>query len=195
MFRDKIILKLYSANIYAVEFFSTIFCRLKMIVWGICYGKRVKFVGNTIFFKAPSSSIIIGDDCFFVSTSHANFRGINHKCIIETRIEGARIKIGRGCGLSGVSIVADRFVSIGNNVLVGANCIIGDRDDHGDKYPQCQPKPVIIKDKVWLGMNVVVLKGVTIGENTIIGANSIVTNDIPANCVAAGVPCRIIKTL
>jgi acetyltransferase-like isoleucine patch superfamily enzyme len=39
------------------------------------------------------------------------------------------------------------------------------------------------------------MKGVTIGENTIIGMNSIVTKDIPANCIAAGNPCKIIKEI
>jgi maltose O-acetyltransferase len=46
---------------------------------------------------------------------------------------------------------------------------------------------------VWLGVNVTVLKGVTIGENSIIGANSLVVKSIPANCVAAGNPCRVIR--
>ena len=42
-------------------------------------------------------------------------------------------------------------------------------------------------------MNVVVMKGVTIGDNVIIGANSIVTKDIPANTIAVGSPCKVIK--
>ena len=53
----------------------------------------------------------------------------------------------------------------------------------------------IIKDNVFLGSNVVVKKGVTIGENSVVGMNSVVTKDIPANCVAVGNPCRIIKQL
>ena len=56
-------------------------------------------------------------------------------------------------------------------------------------------RAVHIGDNVWLGINVTVLKGVTIGENTVIGAGSIVTKDIPANVVAAGNPCKVIKHL
>jgi acetyltransferase-like isoleucine patch superfamily enzyme len=44
-------------------------------------------------------------------------------------------------------------------------------------------------------VNAVVLKGVTIGENTVIGANSLVVKDIPANVIAAGNPCKVIKSL
>ena len=47
----------------------------------------------------------------------------------------------------------------------------------------------------WLGAGVVVLPGVTIGDNCVIGAGSVVTRDIPANSFAAGVPCRVIRTL
>jgi acetyltransferase-like isoleucine patch superfamily enzyme len=42
-------------------------------------------------------------------------------------------------------------------------------------------------------MNVTLLKGVIIGKNSIIGANSLVTKDIPANCIAVGSPCKVIK--
>lgn len=55
--------------------------------------------------------------------------------------------------------------------------------------------PIVIKDNVWLGANVVVNPGVTIGENTVIGSGSVVTKDMPANVVAAGNPCRVIREL
>lgn len=47
----------------------------------------------------------------------------------------------------------------------------------------------------FLGANVVVKKGVTIGANSVIGMNSVVTHNIPANCVAVGIPCKVIKQL
>ena len=54
---------------------------------------------------------------------------------------------------------------------------------------------ILIKRNVWLGSNVTVLAGVTIGENTVVGAGSVVTKDLPANVLAAGVPAKVIKTL
>jgi len=55
--------------------------------------------------------------------------------------------------------------------------------------------PIVIGDGVWLGGRAVVCPGVTIGENTVVGAGSVVTRDLPANVVAAGSPCRVIRRL
>ena len=46
---------------------------------------------------------------------------------------------------------------------------------------------------MWLGTGVTILKGITIGKNSIIGAQSLVNKDIPADVIAAGVPCKIIR--
>ncbi len=56
-------------------------------------------------------------------------------------------------------------------------------------------EPVTIGNSVWIGGSVTILPGVTIGDNTTIGAGSVVTKDIPANVVAAGNPCRVIRKL
>lgn len=152
----------------------------------------VRFWGFPLVIRYPNSIIEIGEGVSFVSSSYSNYRGVSHKCIINTGAEGALIKIGDNCGFSGCSIVANREVKIGKNVNVGADTIIGDRDDHSNIYSS-EPKPVIIDDNVWIGMHCIILKGVHIGENTIIGAGSVVTKDIPSNCIAAGVPCKVIK--
>ena len=68
-----------------------------------------------------------------------------------------------------------------------------DGDAHYEDPRTSPPKPIVIEDNVFLGANVVVKKGVTIGENSVIGMNSIVTKSIPANCVAVGNPCKVIK--
>ena len=55
--------------------------------------------------------------------------------------------------------------------------------------------PVTIGDDVWIGSGCIILPGVTIGDNTVIGAGSVVTKDIPANVLACGVPCRVIREI
>ena len=55
--------------------------------------------------------------------------------------------------------------------------------------------PVKIEDSVWIGGGAILLPGVTIGKNSVIGAGSVVTRSIPANCVAVGNPCRVIKQI
>lgn len=179
----------YSLFIY---FINTIWCRIKMNLWGVEYGTDVKFRGITMFSLGLNSIVKIGKGCVFNSRNRSNYRGINHKCILQVS-EGASIIIGDRCGFSGVSIVSSINVTIGNDVMCGTNVMIGDRNDHEDRYPEWQPKPVKIGNNVWIGMNSIVMRGVTIGDNTIIGAGSIVTKDIPANVIAVGVPCKVIK--
>ena len=159
---------------------------------GVKYGKHVKFRGIAIIERFQCSTIQIGDNCTFNSSSRFNFRGINHPCIIQTGKPGAKIVIGNHCGFSGVSIVADKEVIIEDHVTVGANAIIGDRDDHSDIYAS-EPRPVHIGKNVWIGMNATIMKGVTIGEYAIIGAGAIVTKDVPPYAIVAGVPAKIIK--
>lgn len=59
----------------------------------------------------------------------------------------------------------------------------------------CYAKPVHIGNDCWICSNVTILPGVTIGDGCVIGAGSVVTRDIPANCFAAGNPCRVIREL
>lgn len=165
-----------------------------MRLWGIKFGKRCSFRGNMILYLHKDSMIKIGDNCRFNSISYYNFRGINHRCILSTGKKNAQIIIGNNCGFSGVSIVADKRVIIGDNVLCGANVIIGDRNDHQERY-DVPPLDVLIGNNVWIGMNTTIMKGVAIGNNSIIGASSLVTKDVPANEIWGGVPARYIKKI
>ena len=69
------------------------------------------------------------------------------------------------------------------------------KDAAGNDTYTCYAKPVTIGNDVWFGANVVVCPGVTIGDGCVIGAGSVVTKDIPANCFAAGNPCRVIREI
>ena len=168
-------------------------CHLRLR--GVELGKGLVFKGWSIVQRYDKSTIKIGAGSSFNSSIVTNPIGINHRCLITTMKEGAEIIIGEGCGFSGVSITSFKSVTIGNNVRIGANCVIMDGDFHLDDPRVSVPKPVKICDNVWLGYGVIVMKGVTIGENTVIGVNSVVTKDIPANVVAAGNPCKVIKNI
>ena len=56
-------------------------------------------------------------------------------------------------------------------------------------------KDIHIGNKVWIGAGVVITKGVTIGDNSVVAAGAVVTHDIPANVIAAGVPAKVIKEI
>ena len=116
------------------------------------------------------------------------------------------ISIGNQCMIRRDNhISAVESITIGSNLLTGTNVLITD-NSHGDTdYTSLLTPPtlrkvkskgaVVIGNNVWLANNVCVLPGVTIGDGVVVGANSVVTHDIPAYCVAAGIPAKVIKNL
>ncbi|MFR3227086.1 MAG: DapH/DapD/GlmU-related protein, partial [Blautia massiliensis (ex Durand et al. 2017)] len=67
------------------------------------------------------------------------------------------------------------------------------KEDGSFSFCKTQTAPVIVGNNVWIGGGAILLPGVTIGDNVVIGAGSVVTRDIPANSVACGSPCRVIR--
>jgi len=168
---------------------------VNMSLRGIVYGRGISFYGLAKFKRANGGKIIMGSYCTLNSSSTSNLIGVNHCCIFSALMPDSRLVIGNGCGFSGTVIGCFSRITLGNNVRCGANTLITDSDWHLDDARSSDPKPVIIEDNVWLGINVTVLKGVHIGANSVIGANSLVVKDIPANVIAAGNPCRVLRQL
>lgn len=111
---------------------------------------------------------------------------------------GGRIEIGSNVFVNyGASLSAHRLVRIGDDCQIGSYACMMDNDYHRveDRSQPGESYPIILGKNVWLGVRVIVLKGVTIGDNTVIGAGSVVTKDIPPDCLAAGVPAKVIRTL
>lgn len=162
-------------------------------------GRGCQFKGISHFLVGNGGYVEIGDCCVFASFETLNRIGLNHRCMITaspvSEQEKCLLKIGNKCGFSATSIWCFKEIIIGNNVRCGANTLIMDGDAHYEDPRTSPPRPIVIEDNVFLGANVVVKKGVTIGENSVIGMNSIVTKSIPANCVAVGNPCKVIKQL
>ena len=172
---------------------TTLLMRLKLRLDQVEFGHHVSFWGVAKIIRGRDTSISIGNNCQFRSRPTSNLIGVNRPCILSTLSPGANLIIGDNCGISGVVIGCFKHIKIGNGVRAGANVLITDSDWHLDDSRSGAPKEVCISDNVWLGEGCKILKGVTIGENTVIGAGAIVTKPIPANVIAAGNPCEIIK--
>jgi acetyltransferase-like isoleucine patch superfamily enzyme len=108
------------------------------------------------------------------------------------------ITIGNYCLICpGVRISSAEGITIADNCMIANNAYITDSDWHGiyDRLSFGKAEPVRIEKNAWIGDSAIVCKGVTIGENSIVGAGAIVVDPVPANCVAAGNPARVVKRL
>lgn len=129
----------------------------------------------------------IGENCYIEPPFHANFGGKH--CHFGNNVYAN----------FNLTLVDDTHIYIGDNVMFGPNVTVATAGhpilpalrEKGYQYNA----PVTIGKNCWLGAGVIVVPGVTIGENCVIGAGSVVTKDVPANSVAVGNPCRVIREI
>ncbi|WP_341676815.1 DapH/DapD/GlmU-related protein [Niveibacterium sp. SC-1] len=127
--------------------------------------------------------------------------GMAGECWIEPPLYvcyGSHVFLGEGVYMNmGVTLVDDYTITIGNRVLIGPNVTIATSGHpvHPEVRMQRQiyALPITIGDRVWIGAGAIICPGVTIGENAVIGAGSVVTRDVPANCIAVGNPCKVLR--
>ena len=106
---------------------------------------------------------------------------------------GSGLRINPQCYImarGGVTFGDDVIVSAGAKILSSSLIV-----ENGVIRRKHISKPVKIGNGVWIGAGAIICPGVTIGDNTIIGAGAVVTKNIPAGCIAAGVPAKVIKSL
>ncbi len=122
---------------------------------------------------------------------------------------GRNIHIGDNVGINMNCVFLDcNRITIGDNTGIGPAVqiyavshpvdprerLVADKENALSKWKEIS-SPVTIGRNVWIGGGSIILAGVTIGDNTTIGAGSVVTKSVPANCLAAGNPCRVIREL
>ena len=128
-----------------------------------------------------------GEGCYIEPPLHSNWGG-HHT------------HLGKGVYANfGLTLVDDTHIYIGDHTMLGPNVVLA--TGAHPILPQLRERqmqfnlPIRIGRNCWLGAGVVVVPGVSIGDNTVIGAGSVVTKDIPANVVAVGNPCRVLRPI
>lgn len=174
--------------------------RMWMRAVGVRVGANLR-IGSTPYIRRKTTARIeIGCNVTIFNTLEENPAGISHRTALCAGQEGAEIIVGDETAMSGTVIVAWKSVRIGNRVKIGADAAIYDTDFHSlnaehrvlDQPQHVSVAPVVIEDDVWLGARCVVLKGVRIGRGAIVAAGAVVSRDVPAGAIAAGVPARVI---
>lgn len=129
----------------------------------------------------------IGTNCYIEPPLHANHAG-HH------------VHFGNNVYANfGLTLVDDTHIYVGDCTMFGPNVVVATAGH--PILPELREKalqfnmPVHIGRNCWLGAGVIVLPGVTIGDNSVIGAGSVVTKDIPANVIAVGNPCRVLREI
>lgn len=181
---------------------SSYYNRFRLKMYGVEYGRNCVIHGKLYINLFPTAKLKIGDNLYFSSGWGINPLCTNKRGMIYAE-ENATITIGNNVGMSSTVLRAHDSITIGNHVKIGGNCVLIDTDSHNKDYMVRRgqytdwgvSQPIIIEDDVFIGMNSVVLKGVTIGARSIIASGSVVTKSIPADCIAAGNPARVIKSL
>ncbi len=128
-----------------------------------------------------------GEDCYIEPPLHANWAGKN-------------VHFGKDVYANfNLTLVDDTHIYVGDYTMLGPNVVLATAGH--PILPELRPLayqfnlPIHIGKNCWLGAGVIVLPGVTIGDNSVIGAGSIVTKDIPANVVAVGNPCKVLREI
>lgn len=129
----------------------------------------------------------IGEGCYIEPPFHANWAG---KHVFMGNYVYANFNL---------TLVDDGNIYIGDGVMFGPNVTVATANH--PIIPELRKKAlqynkeVHIGNNVWIGAGTVIVPGITIGDNTVIGAGSIVTKDIPANVVAVGNPCKVLREI
>ena len=128
----------------------------------------------------------VGENCYVEPPLHANW--------------GCHTHFGNNVYANfNLTLVDDTDIYVGDSVLFGPNVVVAVAGHPVD--PELRRKvaqfnlPVHIGNNVWIGAGAIILPGITIGDNSVIGAGSVVTKDIPANVVAVGNPCRVLREI
>lgn len=154
----------------------------------------------------------------YLTIGHNGLIGGNY--IFETN--SGKISVGDRCHIGDNCMFISRDkICIGDDVIIAWNCTFYDHNSHSVYWEErkedvvreyegtiaksnslynknwdvVKSKPIIIKDKVWIGMEAVILKGVTIGEGAVVAARSVVVKDVEPYTVVGGNPARVIKKL
>lgn len=129
----------------------------------------------------------IGENCYIEPPLHANWGG-------------KHVHFGKGVYANfNLTLVDDTHIYVGDCTMFGPGVTVASAGH--PILPELREKvyqyniPVHIGRNCWIGAGAVILPGVTIGDNTVIGAGSVVTKDVPANVVAVGNPCRVLRSI
>lgn len=142
--------------------------------------------------KIRPCTLWMGDNSQLISKGFSMYEGA---AIVV--VDGGKLTLGHNSYMNESLIQCASSISIGDNCAIAGDVLIQDTDFHPildeNGNPKPISKPIVIGDKVWICAKATILKGVTIGDGAIIAAGAVVTKDVPAHCVVAGNPAKVVR--
>lgn len=109
--------------------------------------------------------------------------------------EGATLKFRSGYTNYGLNLSCWQEITIGDDCAIGERVTIRDSDEHSlSGSSSSSSAPIVIGDRVWIGSGATILRGVRIGDGAVVAAHAVVTKEVPARCLVAGVPAKVVRT-
>ncbi len=179
--------------------FSLIKCTIFKLL-GARVGKKVFFGPGSMLLSTDFSKVDIGGGVFIAPGAllkvNSLFIGKDSHIGYECLLVGECLKIGKRCNISNRAFIECSYeaVTLEDDVTISASVMISSHDGAYSQTGKGEMKigPVTIKKRAFIGNRAVILPGLTIGEGTIVGAGAVVTRDVDAGAVVAGVPAKII---
>jgi acetyltransferase-like isoleucine patch superfamily enzyme len=106
---------------------------------------------------------------------------------------GATLSLGSGYISNRVTIDCFDRIVVGDQVAISKGVTIRDSDNHSLKNDELSAAPIVIGNRVWIGLNATILKGVTLGDGAIVAAGAVVTKTVQPRTLVGGVPARVIR--
>jgi acetyltransferase-like isoleucine patch superfamily enzyme len=193
---------LYMIKIKRIVFSSIcgLYGRGVLFLSGVRFGKRLRIYSAPLIIRHKDANIIIGDDVSISNRLIENPAGVSNPTVLAAVNKDSKLLIGNNVCISGAIIYAWQEITIGDFTNIGAGVKIYDSDFHPlnkhkrriNKAEDVEISPVKIGKDVWIGASAIILKGINIGDGAIIAVGSVVTHDVEANTIVAGIPAKII---
>lgn len=171
--------------------------------FNVAVGHNCQIAARVVLRISKRARVSIGDN--FRLSGYCLTNPLNNRRTCLSVSDNAELRIGNDVGMSSPTLYVQKSLIIGNNVNLGGGTVVLDSDCHSlsyldrrdgiadQAYKKCEG--IVIEDDVLVGAYSIILKGVHIGARSVIGAGSVVTKSIPADCIAAGNPCKVIREI
>lgn len=160
--------------------------------------KNAKLICNNILFmgtkqvqssKLETRLLVEENGTFQINNTFTMYAGSYVRVV-----KNGHLEINGGFINEGVEITCASKITIREGATIARDVVIRDYDGHTTEAPDYKiAKPITIGKHVWIGNRAMILKGVTIGDGAIVAAGAIVTKDVPAGTIVAGIPAKVVK--